>query len=386
MTGLAYNASLGLGDTVSTNEDFFIGNQWKGVEAGGLPTPVFNFLKRVVLFTVAGITSNNIKLQALALGNAAGGSDPDVIAGVVNSEFEALFERNRIVNLLREVLRNAAVDGDGCTYTYWDPDIDTGQPVKGAVVTEVIENTRIFFGNSADRRVQKQPYIIIASRELVEELRVRARLGRSTDADRITPDSGDFESDMSRLSGDRATVLLRLWKNRETKTVWAAETTKNAVIRKPWDTGLTLYPVTWLNWDSIHDSYHGQAMLTGLIPNQIFINKLFAMSMISLMTTAYPKIVYDKTRVQKWGQSCRRGHRRQRRRCQFGGQNHRPGADFAADRTVHRAGCQLYPNLPRRNGRRPGRGAAGEYQRHHRPAAGFRRSRRADPPESLRES
>ena len=37
-----------------------------------------------------------------------------------------------------------------------------------------------------------------------------------------------------------------------------------------------------------------------LIPNQIFINKLFAMSMISLMTTAYPKIVYDKTRVPKW--------------------------------------------------------------------------------------
>jgi hypothetical protein len=41
-------------------------------------------------------------------------------------------------------------------------------------------------------------------------------------------------------------------------------------------------------------------MITGLIPNQIFINKLFAMSMISLMTTAYPKVVYDKTRIAKW--------------------------------------------------------------------------------------
>jgi hypothetical protein len=41
-------------------------------------------------------------------------------------------------------------------------------------------------------------------------------------------------------------------------------------------------------------------MITGLIPNQVFINKLFAMSMISLMTTAYPKIVYDRTRVVKW--------------------------------------------------------------------------------------
>ena len=70
--------------------------------------------------------------------------------------------------------------------------------------------------------------------------------------------------------------------------------------RRPGDTGLSLYPVTWLSWDYMQDSYHGQAMITGLIPNQIFINKLYAMSMISLMTTAYPKIVYDKTRVLKW--------------------------------------------------------------------------------------
>jgi hypothetical protein len=41
-------------------------------------------------------------------------------------------------------------------------------------------------------------------------------------------------------------------------------------------------------------------MITGLIPNQIFINKMYAMSQLSLMTTAYPKVVYDKTRVGKW--------------------------------------------------------------------------------------
>jgi hypothetical protein len=41
-------------------------------------------------------------------------------------------------------------------------------------------------------------------------------------------------------------------------------------------------------------------MITGLIPNQIFINKAWAMSMLSIMTTAYPKVIYDKTRVAKW--------------------------------------------------------------------------------------
>lgn len=297
---LGFNAQLGLNDTVQTNEDFFIGNQWKGVEAGGLPTPVFNFLKRVVLFTVAGISSDNIKMQASAVGNGAGLSDPDDVTDIVNAEFEALFEQNRVVNLLREFLRNAAVDGDACTYTFWSPDADTGQLVKGAIVTELIENTRVFFGDGNDRRVQRQPYIILSSREQLGELRDRAQKNRCADADEITADLDERQIDPAYITDDKATVLLRLWKNKETKTVWGIETTRNAVVRIPWDTGLTLYPVTWLSWDYVQECYHGQAMITGLIPNQIFINKLFAMSMISLMTTAYPKIIYDKTRVLKW--------------------------------------------------------------------------------------
>ena len=41
-------------------------------------------------------------------------------------------------------------------------------------------------------------------------------------------------------------------------------------------------------------------MITGLIPNQIFVNKAWAMSMLSMMRSAWPKFVYDKTRVTKW--------------------------------------------------------------------------------------
>ena len=66
------------------------------------------------------------------------------------------------------------------------------------------------------------------------------------------------------------------------------------------DTELKFYPITWMNWDYIQDCYHGQALISQLLPNQKFVNKAFAMAMISLMTTAYPKIVYDKTRIPKW--------------------------------------------------------------------------------------
>ena len=42
----------------------------------------------------------------------------------------------------------------------------------------------------------------------------------------------------------------------------------------------------------------GMAMITGLIPNQEFINKTYAMSQLSIMTTAFPKVVFDKTKIE----------------------------------------------------------------------------------------
>jgi hypothetical protein len=298
--GLGFNARLGLNETVRLNEDFFVGKQWEGVAANGLPTPVFNFLKRVVLFTIAGITSSNLKMQASPLGNCLNIQNVSHITNIVNKEFDQLFEANRIVNLLREYMRNAAVDGSACLYSYWDVSIENGQMIKGSIVTEVIENTRVFFGNVNDRRVQKQPYIIISSREMTDDLKDRAKANGCENWEEITSDTDERNINSDYVSDDKTTVLLRLWRNKDTDTIWCVETTKNAEIRKAWDTGLHLYPITWLNWDYIQDCYHGQAMITGLIPNQIFINKLFAMSMISLMTTAYPKVVYDATRIDKW--------------------------------------------------------------------------------------
>lgn len=298
--GLAFKSQIGLFDTVRVNENFFIGRQWEGVASNGLPTPVFNFLKRVVLFTVASLASNSVKLQASPLREKEASPRIRALIEAVNTEFARIFEQNDVLSLIREMMRNAAVDGDGCLYTYWDPELDSGDLVKGGIVTEVIENTRVFFGNVNDRRVEKQPYILISRREMAETLRERAREMGYPDWEAIRPDADDSGSRAAQLADDKVTVLIRLWRNRETKTIWACETVKGTTLRAPWDTGLRRYPVTWLCWDYVPDCYHGQAMITGLIPNQIFINKLYAMSMISLMTTAYPKVVYDRTRITKW--------------------------------------------------------------------------------------
>nr|DAG13089.1 MAG TPA: portal protein [Caudoviricetes sp.] len=297
---LGYNTAVNLDETVRANENFFIGKQWEGVDAKGLPTPVYNFLKQVVLFSVANITTDNIKMQATPLACERTPEDVERVAEIVNKEFDRLFEFNRVPNLVREYMRNAAVDGDSCLFTFWDDTVDAGFGLRGGIRTEIVDNMRVGFGNTACRDPQKQPYILIERREMTKELRRAAQEAGNPRWGDIQPDTENHNTDSYKNSSERSTVLLRMWKERKTGTVWACEVSGCVMLREPWDMGLRLYPVTWINWDYIPDSYHGQALVTGLIPNQIFVNKLFAMSMISLMTSAFPRTVYDKTRIPKW--------------------------------------------------------------------------------------
>lgn len=297
---LGYNTAVNLDETVRANENFFIGKQWEGVDAKGLPTPVYNFLKQVVLFSVANITTDNIKMQATPLACERTPEDVERVAEIVNKEFDRLFEFNRVPNLVREYMRNAAVDGDSCLFTFWDDTVDAGFGLRGGIRTEIVDNMRVGFGNTACRDPQKQPYILIERREMTKELRRAAQEAGNPRWNDIQPDNENHNTDSYKNSSERSTVILRMWKERKTGTVWACEVSGRVMLREPWDMGLRLYPVTWINWDYIPDSYHGQALVTGLIPNQIFVNKLFAMSMISLMTSAFPRTVYDKTRIPKW--------------------------------------------------------------------------------------
>ena len=303
-----FNNQIGLYDQVKVNEDFYIGNQWEGVEANGLPTPTYNMFKRVINFQVSTITSDNLTLRALPMPSTSRATMKDLerVCEIVSNQFVAIIKRNRIVALNREFLRNAAVTGDGCMHFYFDPTIENGQDVKGEIVAEIVDNLRVHFGNPNCRDVQRQPYIIISRRELVDDVRYKVEtnheqgLCKIADPDEIQADSEKFQNQYDSYTDDKVTVLTYYFRNRDTGTIWCIESTEKGIIRDAYDTEYTLYPLVWLNWDYIRDCYHGQAMVTGLLANQKFINKMFALVGISLLTTAFPKIVYDRNRIKNW--------------------------------------------------------------------------------------
>lgn len=298
--GISFKQQLELFETVKVNEDFYVGRQWEGVQSNGLPTPVFNYIKRIVLYLVASTATDNLKMNAAPMnGQGRGREDAERLCRVVNTQFEHLFERGKMGQLVRMFMRNAAVDGDACLYAWFDPDTETGQAARGAIRTELLENTRVIFGNPNCREVQEQPWLMISRRERLED--VRRELGAfGGDPELVRADHDGTGDRFDALSEDKVTTVLKLWKDAVTGTVWAVKCVQGGVVRPAWDTRQKRYPIVWMSWDVVPNCYHGQAAVTGLIPNQIFVNKMFAMTMISLMTTAYPKVVYDKTRIARW--------------------------------------------------------------------------------------
>jgi hypothetical protein len=294
--GVSYNSVLDLYETVKRNENFFIGRQWEGVNAPDLPKPVMNILQRVINVFIAMIVSDDV-----AVSFAPHLPDPGIerICSILSFEVERVLEDAKARPKNREAVRNAAVDGDACIYPWFDPSAETGQAAKGRIRLDVIENINVIFGNPYSADAQAQPYIILAQRKPMEDVREEAEANGASkaDIDNIRPDS-DVNRDEKECGSGLCTVLIKLW--RENGTVRALKTCEKATVKKAWDTGYKLYPVAYWNWEKVRSSYRGQAAITGLIQNQISVNRLFAMAILSVEMNAFPKIIYDSTKISGW--------------------------------------------------------------------------------------
>ena len=292
-----YNVSLDLYETVKKNENFYIGRQWEGVNAPDLDKPVLNFLKRVTTYFISMIVSDDIGVSFRFFLEQPGS---DAIAKMLSNEVDRVIERTRAKALNREMLKNAVVDGDGCFYLYFDTSVQNGQPISGEIVIENIDNTKVLFGNPYVSDVQAQPYLLIAKRSLLDTIKEQARQNGVEDIDRITPDDNRdrFYGEEKDSQNDLVTSVVKLWK--QDGVVHYTEVTRDVVIKEETVTGYKLYPVAYMSWDKIKNSYHGQSAITGLIPNQIFVNKLWAMAMEHQKRMAFPKLFFDRTKIRKW--------------------------------------------------------------------------------------
>ena len=316
--GRAYNARL-VPDQyrlVETNTAFFAGDQWLHLPdtpaMRSLPKPTFNILKRVASLFVASLTSSNIALrfEPLAYYDGSGVEDParDAVRFAC-AAVEDLLEKCKFEYRVRDALFDGARTGDYCAHFWFDPDAPSyGSPDGdrlGEIRMELVDGIDVLFGDPNVREVERQPWILLVGRDGVASLREEAaRWGHDPDA--IVPDAEtrDFPSVGGRteIPGDRdgKALYVLLYARDPGGTVRVTKTTRTAVLYEDIDTGLSIYPLAWGNWEKQKGQYHGRALVTGLVPNQIFINTMFATAMRHLQLMAFPKTIYNADLISAW--------------------------------------------------------------------------------------
>lgn len=308
-----YCTKHNLYEIVKRNEDFYDGRQWEGVESDSMPKPVINILQRVVKYQIATLTSNDV---AVTIKPFSSNDEDNERMKVFSSEIEKVIEQAKIKEASAELVRNAAVDGAGYMMQLFEASYETGQDMKGIIKNILVDNTNVYFGNPYSKEIQTQPYIIIALRQHIKQVRQEAKqLGLDEDAIRSINSDNDTNQHWDD-SDDLVTVLIRYYKkkhvidvetadeegniikNKKTvETVFFTKSTQNVMLIEETDLGYNRYPIVCFGWDPIKNSYLYNSPLTAVIPNQIFINKCYAIAQLYGLQGAMPKIIYDKNKI-----------------------------------------------------------------------------------------
>lgn len=310
--GLSYKRRMGFLDKWPEYERFKAGDQWPAPtqRTKALPRPVFNVIKMIETHKVATVMSEQIKMVYSAQ-EIVEDNQMDVDVGELFSRYsEATWERIKQDELNEEGLDICANSGTGIWHYYWDTEVKGGKihPFIGEMEGEVLDPINVFFGNPQQRKVQKQPYIIISSREIVKDVKSYARAnGVSNEMvsmikpDKDTQDEGYDGAKIEIQDEGKVTVLTRYWKGKDKKTnadkVFFCKVAAGITIKKPTDTQLSRYPIAVMQWERRKKSIFGIGDTEGLIPNQKAINTLVAMQILSVQLTGWPKLVYKSQAI-----------------------------------------------------------------------------------------
>lgn len=338
--GVRYKTGIGEKGLYRQNEinrRFFSGDQWHGARCGGeRPLVRHNIIRRIGDYKMAAVGGSPVAVSFSADGvadtaalrertyhnkrlAAAGTLSPlpfeeeiGLVTDALSRYFEVTAERVGFEQLRAEVLRGAYTTGTGILYTYWDERIRTGQyaderrqvPITGDIACEVLDVENVYFGDPTVEDIQEQPFIVIAQRRTVAELRRLAkRYGRSKDEiASIRPDRDEFTPAGEPEGEGKAILLTKFYKQYDENGdahLYGVQVCRSVTVRPAWEMGVRLYPLCLFRWDALPDCVYGQSEITHLIPNQIAINRMLTASVWSMMMQGLPTLLVNGDVVQQ---------------------------------------------------------------------------------------
>lgn len=318
LAGVAYKRSQGFYDKWREYQNFWECNQWPDPtpDTEMLPRPATNYFASIIERKVAALLADspeiyfepkegnpenmNVDEAAFLLTQMAkyqaenlGGNDEDVT----------------LEELLEEGVRAAALFGTGIWYFAWDNTIIGGIPgisaYVGNIVGQEIDPTMFFPGNPSDPSIQTQPWIILAERRNVDEVKNFYRPYAGDVVDNIEIEKTQSETmvyeheKVEQEESGQVTVLHCWWKETnkdsgEKELNYAAEC-QGYLLRyeeRFYEHGL--YPFVVFRWYPRRKNFWGKPESADLINNQKEVNRLDAIMLLAGYTTGMPHIRYKK--------------------------------------------------------------------------------------------
>lgn len=302
--GKNYNNMQNLYEDGKENYNYYHGRQWEGLKKPSSASEpiVLNIIKPIIKYKVNVVNQNSYQLVFNP--NTYNTQEElqqlkDVTKGLTQF-VNRMWEKSQSGKIVRNIVKNACINSEGIIH-FFNADEN--------VFSEEIDKNNIYYGNENESNIQKQPYILIAYRKTVEEVREFARKNKENGL--TTASNEDIEtivSDMDYMEqpgSEKRTVevtpmclVIRKYEKKKDGKIWVSESTRYCSIVDEQNTECELYPFAHYVWEEERGYSRGISEVRGLLENQREINRTATRRAIAVKLGAYPKLVVDKDRVQ----------------------------------------------------------------------------------------
>lgn len=331
--GVDYQNSLGLHTSIPECVKFYEGDQWAKVTKNTkmFPRPVVNIIEMNCNNKKSQVLSSPIKIVYKA-SEAEQLTEANKNSIVERFNHFAEYEQSRLrqADINSKIAIDGIVKGSMCAYYYWDKNVPgVDGLIEGDIAVQIIDPLSVIFANPNEKDEQKQEWIMLISRENVENVKEMA--DSDVDKSLIADDNSDSvyketESDTEKY----VTVITRFF--RHDGEVYFEKATKEVIFNKarPFTPDpvsvkkridgekvekeedkpqnrfvkpkkATLYPIVFGQWKQRDKSIYGRGEVETIIPNQKAINWMLGLQILMGQNESMSPVVVtpDALRGQK---------------------------------------------------------------------------------------
>lgn len=316
LAGVAYKRQQGFYDKWEEYERFWNSEQWPEVtpDTETLPRPVTNHFAAIIERKISALLTETPEIYFEPKDCDPETTDADeaaeLLTKVAKQQAENLGGNDEDVTLEElneEVARSAALFGTGIWCFTWDNSVTGGIPGKtawvGNIVGQEIDPTMFFPGNPTDPRMQTQPWIIVAERRPLQEVKDFYRQYAPNVVDLLQPERSMSDTQVYEHEKVEQEMVDPVNILHHFERVIDAETGKKKLSYAVECQGHTLryeeelykhglYPFVAFRWYPRKKSFWSKPESADLINNQKEINRTDAIMLLSSYTVGMPHIRY----------------------------------------------------------------------------------------------